>query len=92
MTCGSSRCPSPDLEPGDVLYRGRTRRWCAAPTLRIYQGRKQKNVTFYEVAGPPGDVAQRNTGGRADSDNAGPTAGQADRRRCAEPELSYLHG
>ena len=37
--------PIPDLEPGDVLLRVDAALVCGTD-VRIYQGRKQKNVTF----------------------------------------------
>ena len=37
--------PVPDLEPGDVLLRVDAALVCGTD-VRIYQGRKQKNVTF----------------------------------------------
>ena len=39
------KVPIPDLQPGDVLLRVDAALVCGTD-VRIYQGRKQKNVTF----------------------------------------------
>ena len=50
MICGSRKCRCPTLEPGDVLLRVDAALLCGTD-VRIYEGRKQKNVTFPTVLG-----------------------------------------